>query len=130
MLFRSLISRSIVWIGFVFFAAPAHPQAEPADLTGRIRDVSFNLPAITFVFLEGQNSKWACKGGTPDDMEAGGWYKNVMRGAGTVKIQAIPIKEGQISVQSVKAADGRTLLPKPPVRKPAPAVLCTLEPNP
>jgi hypothetical protein len=119
-----------VWIGFVLFAAPAHPQAEPADLTGTIRDVKFDLPAITFTFLEGQNAKWKCTGGTPDDMDAGGWHKNDMRGAGTVKIQPIQIKEGQISVQSVKTKAGRTLLPKPPIKKAAPAVECTREPSP
>jgi hypothetical protein len=113
------------FVGLVFFA-----HAQTADLTGTIRDVKFNLPAITFTFLEGQTTKWSCKGGTPDDMEAGGWNQNSMRGAGTVTIQPVPIADGQFSVQSVKTADGRILLPKPPVKKPAPAVVCNRQDAP
>jgi hypothetical protein len=118
----------VALLSLILLVAPIFAQAQSADLTGSIRDVSFNLPAVKFTFLDDQNAKWDCKGGTPDDMEAGGWNKNSMRGAGTVKIQTIPIKPGQISIQAVKNADGRPLLPKPPIKKTAPAVVCTREP--
>ncbi len=119
-----------VWIGLILFAPTARADAQPKDLTGTIRNVKFYLPAITFNFLDDQSAMWDCKGGTPDDMEAGGWFENSMRGAGTLKIQPVVIRQDQISIKSVKTANGRILLPKPPIKRPAPAVVCTREATP
>jgi len=111
----------------ILLVARAVPQAQTAQHTGTIeqnsKTLKWTLPAVQFNFLEG-TVIWSCKGGTPDDMKFGGWNGDRLQGAGKVTIKAMPTGKSDFSVISLTTQDGNTL-PELPVKKAAPAVVCT-----